>query len=131
MRHLQRLSRNRRLHSPRTKRRPAAADVGQRLHRIVVVGGGAGGLELTTQLGDRLGKRGKAEVTLVERARTHLWKPLLHEVAAGSMDLDDHAWIIWPRPTGTVSASARRDDRSRPSRPSACGWPPATTMRAG
>jgi NADH:ubiquinone reductase (H+-translocating) len=61
------------------------------LPRIVVVGGGAGGLELVTRLGDTLGKRGKAEVTLVDRARTHLWKPLLHEVAAGSMDLDDHA----------------------------------------
>ena len=68
-----------------------ASDQGVTPHRIVVVGGGAGGLELVTQLGDRLGKRGKAEVTLVERARTHLWKPLLHEVAAGSLDLDDHA----------------------------------------
>ena len=64
---------------------------GQRRRRIVVVGGGAGGLELVTWLGDKLGKHGKAEVTLVERARTHLWKPLLHEIAAGSMDLDDHA----------------------------------------
>ncbi len=59
--------------------------------RIVVVGGGAGGLELVTRLGDKLGKAGKAEITLVDKARTHLWKPLLHEVAAGSMDLDDHA----------------------------------------
>jgi NADH:ubiquinone reductase (H+-translocating) len=60
-------------------------------HRVIVVGGGAGGLELVTGLGDKLGKRGKADVTLVEKARTHLWKPLLHEVAAGSLDLDDHA----------------------------------------
>ena len=67
---------------------PAAA---RGLPRIVVVGGGAGGLELVTRLGDTLGKRGKAEIVLVDRARTHLWKPLLHEVAAGSMDLDDHA----------------------------------------
>jgi len=61
------------------------------LHHIVVVGGGAGGLELVTQLGDKLGRRNKARVTLIERARTHLWKPLLHEVAAGSMDLERHA----------------------------------------
>lgn len=60
------------------------------LHRIVIVGGGAGGLELATRLGDTLGRRNKAEVTLIDRSRTHLWKPLLHEVAAGSMDLDDH-----------------------------------------
>lgn len=58
--------------------------------RIVVVGGGAGGLELATRLGDTLGRRGKAQVTLVDRARSHLWKPLLHEVAAGSLDVDDH-----------------------------------------
>ena len=59
-------------------------------HRIVVVGGGAGGLELVTQLGDRLGKSQRAHVTLVDRSRTHLWKPLLHEVAAGSMDIHAH-----------------------------------------
>jgi NADH dehydrogenase len=56
---------------------------GVALHRIVVVGGGAAGLELVTQLGDRLGRRSRASVTLVECARTHLWKPLLHAVAAG------------------------------------------------
>jgi NADH:ubiquinone reductase (H+-translocating) len=59
-------------------------------HRIVIVGGGAGGLELATRLGDKLGRRGKADVTLIDKARTHLWKPLLHEIAAGSMDLGHH-----------------------------------------
>jgi NADH:quinone reductase (non-electrogenic) len=59
-------------------------------HRIVVVGGGAGGLELATTLGERLGKRSRAHVTLVDHNRTHLWKPLLHEVAAGSMDIHAH-----------------------------------------
>jgi NADH dehydrogenase len=61
-----------------------------RPHRIVVVGGGAGGLELVTRLGDQLGKAGNAQVTLVDREATHLWKPLLHEVAAGSMDPNAH-----------------------------------------
>lgn len=60
------------------------------VHRIVVVGGGAGGLELVTRLGDKLGRKGKAHVTLIERSRTHIWKPLLHEIAAGSMDVDRH-----------------------------------------
>ncbi|MDH5536865.1 MAG: NAD(P)/FAD-dependent oxidoreductase [Betaproteobacteria bacterium] len=60
------------------------------MHQIVIVGGGAGGLELATCLGDTLGRKGRARVTLVDRSRTHLWKPLLHEVAAGSMDLDQH-----------------------------------------
>lgn len=60
------------------------------LHHIVVVGGGAGGLELATQLGHKLGRKGKAAITLVDRSRTHIWKPLLHEIAAGSMDVDQH-----------------------------------------
>jgi NADH dehydrogenase len=60
------------------------------LHHVVVVGGGAGGLELATRLGKKLAKRGKIDVTLIEKARTHLWKPLLHEIAAGSMDADRH-----------------------------------------
>jgi NADH:ubiquinone reductase (H+-translocating) len=60
-------------------------------HHIVIVGGGAGGIELATRLGDKLGRRGRARITLVDRSRTHLWKPLLHEFAAGSMDLDHHA----------------------------------------
>jgi NADH dehydrogenase len=60
------------------------------VHPIVVVGGGAGGLELATRLGDTLGKDGKAKIVLVEKCRTHLWKPLLHAVAAGSMDPAEH-----------------------------------------
>ncbi|MBX9594025.1 MAG: NAD(P)/FAD-dependent oxidoreductase [Roseomonas sp.] len=59
-------------------------------HRIVVVGGGAAGLELATRLGDRYRDGRRATVTLVEKARTHLWKPLLHAVAAGSMDRAQH-----------------------------------------
>ena len=66
------------------------------LHHIVVVGGGAGGLELATRLGNKLGRdrwwgrKAKAAITLVDRSRTHIWKPLLHEIAAGSMDIDRH-----------------------------------------
>jgi NADH dehydrogenase len=44
-------------------------------HRIVIVGGGAGGLELATRLGDRM-KR-VVDVTLIDRNRTHVWKPKL------------------------------------------------------
>jgi NADH:ubiquinone reductase (H+-translocating) len=53
--------------------------------QIVVVGGGAGGLELVRRLGDKLG-RDAYDVILIEQNRTHIWKPLLHEVAAGSLD---------------------------------------------
>ncbi|MHB8728293.1 MAG: NAD(P)/FAD-dependent oxidoreductase [Sulfuricaulis sp.] len=55
-------------------------------HRIAIVGGGAGGLELATRLGDKFGKCRRAQVTLVDARLTHLWKPLLHEVAAGTFD---------------------------------------------
>ncbi len=58
------------------------------LPRIIIVGGGAGGLELATQLGRKLGKSGRAAITLVDRNPTHIWKPLLHEVATGTLDVD-------------------------------------------
>lgn len=61
-------------------------DTDSNSHDIVVVGGGAGGLELATRLGDTLGKRKQARITLVDGNLTHLWKPLLHEVAAGSLN---------------------------------------------
>jgi NADH dehydrogenase len=53
--------------------------------QIVIVGGGAGGLELVRRLGAKLG-RDAYDVILIERNQTHIWKPLLHEVAAGSLD---------------------------------------------
>ncbi len=56
------------------------------MHRIVIVGGGAGGVALATQLGRRMARRGLAEITLIDAARTHVWKPLLHQLAAGSYD---------------------------------------------
>ena len=58
------------------------------LHHIVIVGGGAGGLVLATKLGRRLARRGKSRVTLVDSSLTHVWKPLLHEVAAGTLRVD-------------------------------------------
>ncbi|SAK83206.1 NADH dehydrogenase [Caballeronia catudaia] len=75
------------------------------MHRFIIVGGGAGGLELATRLGDRFGSTDektppKAQVTLIDRNPTHIWKPLLHEVAAGSMDpftqeLEYAAQALW------------------------------------
>ena len=68
----------------------SSAQAAPALHQVVIVGGGAGGLELATQLGDTLGRRGKAAITLIDRSGAHLWKPKLHEIAAGSMDLGAH-----------------------------------------
>ena len=56
------------------------------MQKIVIVGGGAGGLELVSRLSRKLGKKGLAEIILVDRQPTHVWKPLLHEVAAGVID---------------------------------------------
>lgn len=54
--------------------------------KIVIIGGGAGGLELATQLGNKLGKTNRADILLIDKNRSHIWKPLLHEVATGSLD---------------------------------------------
>jgi NADH dehydrogenase len=86
--------------------------------QIVVVGGGAGGLELVRRLGTKYGRR-RHDIILLERNRTHIWKPLLHEVAAGSLDanLDEvgyrshcHRWgyrFFWGSMEG-VDRDARR-----------------------
>lgn len=55
-------------------------------HQIVIVGGGAGGLELATKLGDKIGRKQLADITLIDASLTHIWKPLLHEVAAGTLN---------------------------------------------
>jgi len=56
------------------------------MKRIVIVGGGAGGIGVATRLGRRLGRKKKAEIILVDMDETHVWKPLLHEVATGTLD---------------------------------------------
>lgn len=58
--------------------------------RIVIVGGGAGGLELAARLGDGVGRRGDAEVLLIDATLTHVWKPMLHEVAAGTLGMQEN-----------------------------------------
>lgn len=67
----------------------AKQEVSKSVPRIVIVGGGAGGLELATALGNSLGRSGQAEILLLDCSRTHIWKPLLHEVAAGTLDVSD------------------------------------------
>jgi NADH:ubiquinone reductase (H+-translocating) len=52
--------------------------------RYVIVGGGAGGLELACKLGRKLGP---GKVMLVDSRLYHIWKPSLHEVAAGTLDI--------------------------------------------
>lgn len=61
--------------------------ISSKIPHIVIVGGGVAGLELATHLGDTLGKHQRAEIKLIDYARTHVWKPLYHQVAAGMLDL--------------------------------------------
>lgn len=95
----------------------AAAAAAADLHRIVVVGGGAGGLVLATRLGHRLGRRKRARITLVDVSLTHIWKPLLHEVAVGTLDShkDDVIFLSHAKDHGFIYQQGRMDglDRSR------------------
>ncbi len=89
-----------------------------RLHEVVVVGGGAAGLELVTKLGDTLGRRGQARITLIEKSRTHIWKPLLHAIAAGGMRRSQHelnylAQARWHHFTCRLGALAGLDRERR------------------
>ena len=115
--------------SARYPETPSHADTS--LHRVVIVGGGAGGLELATRLGRKFGKR-RLSVTLVDRNRTHIWKPLLHEVASGALNASsDDASNTSPMPAGTTidTASARSSASTAPNARSLSR--PASTMTAG
>lgn len=89
----------------------------KRKTQIVIVGGGAGGLELARRLGARYG-RARHDIILIDKNRTHVWKPLLHEVAAGSLDanLDEvgyrshcHRWgyRFFPGTLESIDTTAR------------------------
>lgn len=52
---------------------------------IVIVGGGAGGLELAVGLSKKYKNNKDVKVVLVDREKTHIWKPHLHEIASGQL----------------------------------------------
>ena len=85
------------------------------LHKITIVGGGAGGLELAVRLGKKLGKKKKAIITLIDASRTHLWKPLLHQVAAGTLDshADEREYFALARSNHFEFRLGRMDGLSR------------------
>ena len=62
------------------------SSISRKVTQIVVVGGGAGGLELATKLGRKYRRNPAVDVVLVDGHRPHIWKPLPHEVAAGALD---------------------------------------------
>ncbi|MBB5215379.1 NAD(P)/FAD-dependent oxidoreductase [Parapusillimonas granuli] len=68
-------------------------------HSVVIVGGGAGGLELAARLGRKFGP---SHVVLIDKAESHIWKPSLHEVAAGTLDIhrEDLSYFMLARESG-------------------------------
>jgi NADH:quinone reductase (non-electrogenic) len=86
--------------------------------RIIIVGGGAGGLELATRLGNTLGASKRAVITLVDRNTSHIWKPQLHEVAAGTLHTSyeevaylargrRHHFRYWPGAMASLDRAAK------------------------
>ena len=65
------------IESPAGQSSAGLSSAGQR-HRVVVVGGGFGGLNAVRELADA-----DVDVTLVDRTNHHLFQPLLYQVAAG------------------------------------------------
>ncbi|MBO1326772.1 NAD(P)/FAD-dependent oxidoreductase [Acetobacter sp. TBRC 12305] len=74
---------------------------------ILVVGGGVAGLALATRLGKTLGKQGDARITLIDKSFSHVWKPMLHCFAAGTVQNENnrisfmsqasqHYFDFWP-----------------------------------
>src|SRR5215211_1130944 len=58
-------------------------------HRIVIVGGGFGGLQASRVL-----RRADAEVTLVDRRNFHLFQPLTYQVATGALSPGEVAYPL-------------------------------------
>jgi len=67
--------------------------------QIIVVGGGAGGLELVIKLAKKYKRVADVEVTLIDCNPTHIWKPLLHEIATGSLNSnhDETSYLMLAR----------------------------------
>lgn len=86
--------------------------------KILVVGGGVAGLEMATRLGRGMGRLGEAEITLVDRALAHVWKPMLHTFAAGTSSAPQeqvafiaqarrNAFRFWPGEIAAVDRERR------------------------
>src|SRR4051794_41625647 len=58
-------------------------------HRVVVIGGGFGGLQAVHKL-----RRAPVEITLVDRRNFHLFQPLTYQVATGALSPGDIAYPL-------------------------------------
>jgi flavin-dependent dehydrogenase len=76
---------------------------GSQAHRVVVVGGGFGGLQAAMHLA-----RGPVELTLVDRRNFHLFQPLTYQVATGALSPGE---VCYP-PARDLQAAAQRPRRA-------------------
>lgn len=85
---------------------------------ILIVGGGVAGLALATRLGKSLGRHGKARITLVDKSFSHVWKPMLHCFAAGTVlnendrisfisQASSHHFEFWPGEVVSIDRGKR------------------------
>src|SRR3981081_2953154 len=58
-------------------------------HRVVIVGGGFGGLQSALRL-----RRAPVEVTLIDRRNFHLFQPLTYQVATGALSPGEIAYPL-------------------------------------
>ena len=58
-------------------------------HRVVIVGGGFGGLEAAKELAGA-----PVDITLIDQRNYHLFQPLLYQVATASLATSEIAWPI-------------------------------------
>src|SRR3954454_3619409 len=58
-------------------------------HKVVVIGGGFGGLQATAHL-----RRAPVEVTLIDRRNFHLFQPLTYQVATGALSPEEVAYPL-------------------------------------
>jgi len=56
--------------------------------RVVIIGGGFGGLSAAQSLRD-------VDVVLIDRTNHHLFQPLLYQVATAALSPSDIAWLLW------------------------------------
>lgn len=85
---------------------------------ILIVGGGVAGLALATRLGKTLGRHGKARITLIDKSFSHVWKPMLHCFAAGTVQNENdrisfmaqassHNFEFWPGEVVSIDREKR------------------------